>query len=103
MGYVNYLISKQKGPNKLPYVGGIDEAIKWLTVAADNGKTEAQYTLSLIYYKGEYGETRVTSVTALAWFYKAAQYGNVEALAAVKTTQQQMTSDQITEAKEKTN
>ncbi|MGL5164756.1 MAG: tetratricopeptide repeat protein [Afipia sp.] len=76
------------------------QAQKWSRLAAKQGNTDAQVLLGSLYYKGEGGENDDIA-RAYMWYDVAATKGNEEAkkeLAAIST---QLTSQQITEAREK--
>lgn len=55
----------------------IPEAIKWYTMAANQGDVDAQYNLGLIYADVEYKS--IDDVKALKWFTEAANQGDKRA------------------------
>jgi uncharacterized protein len=73
------------------------EALYWFERAAAQGNGGAQNHLGLMYYKGEGVES--DKVVAYKWAYLAAQQGLDPALQAVEMLEQELTPDQIEEAK----
>lgn len=53
---------------------GVEEAVKWFTMAADRGNTEAQINLGSLYLKGK-GVTQ-SDAEAAKWYRKAADQRN---------------------------
>lgn len=73
------------------------EAFYWFRRAADQGNGGAQNHLGLMYYKGE--GVAPDKVHAYKWAYLAAQQGLDPAIQAVGMLEQELTPEQIEEAK----
>lgn len=62
--------------------GGLEQsnekALYWITKAAENGNTKAQFGLGLAYENGE-GGLEQSKEKALYWVTKAAEHGNADA------------------------
>lgn len=55
------------------------EAMKWYTMAAQQGESRAQYNIGVMYDRGK-GEYEQDLTAAFRWFKMAADQGNVRAL-----------------------
>ncbi|WP_040690881.1 tetratricopeptide repeat protein [Providencia burhodogranariea] len=55
----------------------VPSAIKWLTLASEQGEISAQFNLALIYARGD--GVPADQAKACRWFIKAAQHGNPDA------------------------
>ena len=73
-------------------------AVKWYTLAAEQGDVDAQFNLGVMYYKGE-GVPK-NFVYAHMWFNIAASQGNKKAVESRDLVAKEMTSSQIEKAQE---
>jgi TPR repeat protein len=73
------------------------EALRWFRRSAEQGNGGAQNHLGLMYFEGE-GIDK-DEVEAYKWAYLSAQQGVEQAMLAVEFLEQQLTPDQIREAK----
>lgn len=55
----------------------VKSAIKWLTLASEQGEISAQFNLALIYARGD--GVPADQAKACHWFIRAAQHGNNDA------------------------
>lgn len=99
LGYINYLDRPAHDFDNTSYTRDVSEALKWLSMAANNGDAEAQYFLGIAYFRNN-GFPR-DNVQALRWLYKASQQGYPKAKVALQYLESQMSSDVIAEAKRK--
>jgi TPR repeat protein len=74
-----------------------DEAVRWLKLAAENGHALARNNLGARYFSGD-GVTR-DLVEAYRWFHLAAVAGDRKAGKNRDTAAQEMTPEQLAEAK----
>ena len=74
-----------------------EEALRWFRRAAEQGNGGAQNHLGLMYFEGE-GIDK-DEVEAYKWAYLSAQQGVEQAMLALEFLEQQLTPDQIREAK----
>jgi uncharacterized protein len=75
------------------------EAVRWYISAAELGHMDAQYNLGAMYYTGE--GTMVDYLSAYMWSVIAVAQGKEEAQGNIDIIAQQMTTSQISEAKER--
>jgi TPR repeat protein len=73
-------------------------ALKLLTPPAEKGDADAQYTLSLMYLKGE--GTSEDKVHAYMWMALSAKSGDPDAVSERDQQEQNLTPEQLTQAKQ---